>query len=122
MVIRHVEFAIEGDFTTATTGYKEELEMDTEDEIKKDILDYINDEPTEFPIKIKKIWYEEEPEEKEDEEGILDKFDTELILQTAICRISEFSHKDKKTGKVVPTYEKLIEDIQEMMCEVGIPT
>lgn len=60
MVIRHVEFAIEGDFTTATTGYKEELEMDTEDEIKEDILDYINDEPTEFPIKIKKIWYEEE--------------------------------------------------------------
>lgn len=60
-------------------------------------------------------------EEEEDEEGILDKFDTELILQTAICRIGEFSHVDKKTGKVVSTYEKLIEDIQEMMCEVDIP-
>jgi hypothetical protein len=63
----------------------------------------------------------EEPEEEVDEGGVLDKFDTELILQTAIDRIGEFGHIDKKTGGVVPTYEKLIKDIQEMMCEVGIP-
>ena len=48
----------------------------------------------------------------------IDDYSTELILQTAICRIGEFSHVEN--GKVVQTYEKLIEDIQNMMCEVGI--
>ena len=53
-------------------------------------------------------------------ENVLEKYDTELILQQAIIRIGEFSSVNEK-GEVVSTYEKLIKDIQKMMCEVGIP-
>jgi hypothetical protein len=91
-----------------------EVEASNEEQAIERALDYWDER--EPDVAVEKI------KEEEDEEGVLDKFDTELILQTAIDRIGEFGHIDKKTGGVVPTYGKLIEDIQEMMCEVGIPT
>jgi len=53
-------------------------------------------------------------------ENILEKYDTELILREAIMRIREFSHIDDN-GEIIITYKQLINDIQTMMEEVGIP-
>lgn len=56
MIVRQVEFTIKGNFITL--GNKKDIEMDSEDAIKEDILAYINYD-TKLPIKINKIWYKD---------------------------------------------------------------
>lgn len=59
---RHIELAFENFDLTCWAEDMEDFEIDTEESIKEEVLQFLYDEPeTVFKnVKIKKIWYEED--------------------------------------------------------------
>lgn len=61
-MIRHIELAFENFDLTCWAEDMEDFEIDTEESIKEEVLQFLYDDPqTVFEhVKIKKIWYEED--------------------------------------------------------------